>query len=68
MHDARYLADASLLHRDALRRLPAGYVLIDYSYTIRDNALPTFHRDVHVEHARDADAVPGVHAHPVLVQ
>ena len=46
MHDARYLADASLLHRDALRRLPAGYVLIDYSYTIRDNALPTFHRDV----------------------
>ena len=46
MHDARYLADRSLLHRDALRRLPAGYVLIDYSYTIRDNALPTFHRDV----------------------
>jgi hypothetical protein len=32
-------ADAALLHRDALRRLPAAY-------TIRDNALPTFHRDV----------------------
>ena len=46
MHETRYLTDASLLHRDALCRLPVGYVLIDYSYTIRDNALPTFHRDV----------------------
>jgi hypothetical protein len=46
MHDSRYLTDASRLHRDALCRLPAGYVFLDYAYTIRDNALPTFHRDV----------------------
>ena len=46
MHDARYLADASLLHRDALRRLPEGYVFVDYAYAISNNSLPTFHRDV----------------------
>jgi hypothetical protein len=46
MHDAAYLADKRKLHHDALQRLPPGYVLVDYEYTIRNNALPTFHRDV----------------------
>ncbi len=44
----------------ALRRLPAGYVLIDYSYTIRD-------RDVTSSMRVMRTRFPGVHAHPVLV-
>jgi hypothetical protein len=46
MHDSCYLTDESRLHQDALRRLPEGYVFVDYLYEIRDNSLPTFHRDV----------------------
>lgn len=46
MHDRAYLTDTARMHRDALCRLPAGYVFVDYEYSIRNNALPTFHRDV----------------------
>jgi hypothetical protein len=44
-----YISDdilPSLLQKDILNVLPNDYVFIDYSYTIKNSALSTFHRDV----------------------
>ncbi len=36
----------SLLKKDILNVLPKNYLFIDYTYTIKNSALSTFHRDV----------------------
>jgi len=51
LYDTRYLSGGdSLIHpileKDVLSRLPSGYIFLNYSYSIYDGTLSTFHRDV----------------------
>lgn len=48
-YDERYLTNEIiplLLEKDILHILPDNYLFMDYTYTIKNSALSTFHRDV----------------------
>lgn len=46
LNNEKYLYDIDLLKNDVLKIVPINYIFLDYSYTIKNSALSTFHRDV----------------------
>ena len=46
LYNPEYATKKNIFEKDILRKLPTGYVFLDYVYKIENSSLSTFHRDV----------------------